>query len=183
MQKNNQVILCPPDVTQNGLYLLAVDAEPWGGWVRSDGSHTQGNDMTREANQAVGFRNAEDALDWAKAQGYQVINAGLPKRPSMPTRFTVAVTSAQYTPPYAYHESVVRRQQANESVAQAEIKFKPLDLTTPWGGCYILIDQVAIRQLQAAGIESPAGLIGRMLVLKADDPSDPTCPLQIVQIQ
>jgi hypothetical protein len=101
---------------------------------------------------------------------------------TVPRRFTVSVISANYAPWYVTHETLKRRLETGEPVRQVEIKFEALDAMTPFGGCYILIDQDTIHLLKAAGIRSPAEMVGRRLALESDDPSDFTRPLRIVRV-
>ena len=195
MHTTTEVMVMPMDKTTRSLFLLAVFKEEdptvssWAnsfyGWIRADGSFTEGVWSSTEADEAISFTTAEEAIQWARARGYRVVNEVMFGRRSltMPSRLTVSVTEANYTPWFAQHEIIKRRQEAGELVRQINIRFDPLtDMALPWQGCSILIDEDAIRHLKAAGIPSPAEMVGRILVLASDDTSEPFRPLRIVQI-
>ncbi len=179
-----QVILFPPDKTPTSNFMLAIQPEfgdSFGGWAKSDGLPT--NEYSADFEGAVVFSTADEAIQWAKARRWRVINEMMfGKHAQVPSRMTVLVISAVYAPWYVLHNTLEQRAEAGEQVRQVEIKFRSLDVLTEMGGSYVVIDSAALNILRAAGIRSPQEMEERIFVLESEDPNDLFRPLRIVQV-
>lgn len=185
MGASKKVLLYPPDKSPTGRFMLAFVEEP-GGRFTGFATDTGSTDdfFLMDMQQGKTFSSSEDAISWAEAQGWQVINKALFGRTPLvaPDRMTVSVLEATYAPWFVIHPTIEQRKEAGEKVLQIQIKFRALDVLTSMGGCYLTIDAEAERRLQPLGIKSASDLIGHTLELQSEDRSDPFRPFRLVRI-
>jgi hypothetical protein len=178
-----RVYVMPSPPTNPEYYLLAAaPLEPgdFDGWAREDGTFAKGEWMTDRMEEGIVFRTPFDAIEWAEARGWEVVNHLMYRRLRVPRRFAIHVTGVERTP--IPHSTIEARQVAGEKVGQIALRFDAIDALVPLAGCHLIVDDPTIKLLEDHKIKKTKDLVGYVVVVETDNPSDLFRPMRLVRV-